>query len=706
MQPLILWIHALAALLYAVVALAQARKPGGGVPAVPFVAALALTALWLLAVAGIGFGDAATRLADGLRVLGWLAFTAALVRASGRRPGRGVVTLYVAVGAVTLLAMGLALIDDVVRDPQVLTQVGEARLGVRLMGVLGALLLLREVGGGARGRGGARVAVLALAAMWSVDLVLYLASWLAGRWPTALIAARGVALIALVPAFSLAARRSAGELQVSRTVAFQSLTVVAIGLYVAVTGFATALLGEFGGEHARVAQTALVFGSAAALVTIGSTPWLRAWAKVIVAKHLFAHRYDYRAEWLRFTETLGTPGGASLGERVVKAVADLTDSPGGLLLVPDGEALGAAAGWNWTGPADVRGEAALVRHLGATRRIVELDAVGAGRADPAEVAAIPRALLDVADAWAIVPLIHGGALAGAIVLSRPPVDRALDWEDFDLLGVAGQQVASYLGEDRARAALAEAERFDEFNRRFAFILHDLKNLVSQLTLVARNAERHADNPEFRADMVATLRDSSDRMNALLARLSQHGPRQPAAVADVAVAPLLARIAQARRAQHPVEVVADPSLSVRAEPAALETLLGHLVQNAVEASPPGVPVMLRAERTDGAVAIEVADRGQGMSPAFVRERLFKPFDSSKAGGFGIGAFEARQLAEAMGGAVTVDSREGEGTKFRVTLPSSPSRLREGSGEGVSTLGSASSHPHPRPLPQAGGEREVA
>ena len=672
MQPLILWTHALAALLFAGLALAQARKPGGGVPGVPLVAALALTALWLLAAAGIGFADLATRLADAARVLGWLVFTAALARAArGGAPSTAVLGLYAVVGTVTLGSAGLAFADGLWRDPAVLALVEEARLGLRLMATLGALLLVRELHAntGARSGGGVRLAVLALAAMWSCDLVLYLATWLAGRWPDALVAGRGFALIALVPVLSLAARRGDGVIQMSRTIAFQSLTVVAVGLYVAVTGFATALIGEFAGEGARVAQTALVFGSAAALLTIGSTPWLRAWAKVIVAKHLFAHRYDYRTEWLRFTDTLGSPGGdaAPLAERVVKAVADLTDSPGGVLLVPDGDALGVAASWTWTGPADLGGEAALARHLATTRRIVELDAVRAGRVDPGEGAAVPRALAESADAWAIVPLIHGDALAGAIVLARPPVDRALDWEDFDLLGVAGRQVASYLAEDRARAALADAERFDEFNRRFAFILHDLKNLVSQLTLVARNAERHADNPEFRADMVATLKDSSDRMTALLARLSQHGPRQPAALAEVAVAPLLSRIAHARRAQHSVEVVADPALAVRAEPGALETLLGHLVQNAVEASAGGTPVTLRARAAGDAVAIEVVDRGKGMSPAFVRDRLFKPFDSSKPGGFGIGAFEAKQLAEAMGGRVAVDTREGEGTCFRVILP---------------------------------------
>ena len=122
------------------------------------------------------------------------------------------------------------------------------------------------------------------------------------------------------------------------------------------------------------------------------------------------------------------------------------------------------------------------------------------------------------------------SLLGAILLARPPIDRALDWEDFDLLRIAGRQVASYLAEARAQEALADARRFDEFNRRFAFILHDIKNLVSQLTLVARNAERHADNPEFRADMIATLQGLGRADERLLARLSQHhrGRRRGAA----------------------------------------------------------------------------------------------------------------------------------------------------------------------------------
>ncbi len=267
-----------------------------------------------------------------------------------------------------------------------------------------------------------------------------------------------------------------------------------------------------------------------------------------------------------------------------------------------------------------------------------------------------------------MPLVHAGSLVGAIVLSRPPVDRALDWEDFDLLRVAGRQAASYLAEDRAHAALADAQRFDEFNRRFAFIMHDIKNLVSQLTLVARNAERHADNPDFRADMVATLKDSSDRMNALLARLSQHHGVRGEVLQPVDVAALVSRIVAARRAQHPMgaHVGTGPAFA-RAHATRLEQVIGHLVQNAIEASGETDPILLSVETIGGQVAIDVVDEGCGMAPGFVRDQLFRPFVSSKPTGFGIGAFEALQLVQAMGGTLDVASREGEGTRFRILLP---------------------------------------
>jgi putative PEP-CTERM system histidine kinase len=344
---------------------------------------------------------------------------------------------------------------------------------------------------------------------------------------------------------------------------------------------------------------------------------------------------------MRFTETLGAPDGAApLDERIVKAIADLTESPAGLLLVPEGAGLGLGASWNWSpGALPLAGDAPLAEHLAATGRIIELDVV---RKNPhcADAAPVPAWMLDSADAWVLVPLPHLGSLAGAILLARPPLDRALDWEDFDLLKVAGRQVASYLAEARAQEALADAQRFDEFNRRFAFILHDIKNLVSQLTLTARNAERHADKPEFRADMIATLKDSAERMNALLARLSQHHRGRSEAPHAVEIKLLVQRVAAVRGRQHPITISGVPSAIALADPAGLEQLLHQLVHNAIDASAADAPVTLAIGADGLNVTIDVIDLGIGMSPTFIRDKLFKPFE--------------------------VTSREGQGTRFRVVL----------------------------------------
>ena len=678
--PLTLWTHALAALLFGTLALAQIRGGGRGLPRVTFIAALIVTALWALAVAGIDSRDVATRVAESLRNLAWLAFMYAL--AVRDRETRWLDGVYVAVALVIVACGGLAVASAMVDDPAALSAFSYTRVALRMLAASAALILVHRLRYGAvwRARGGVRMAGVALMLMWAVDLAVYATAWLTQSWPAGLIDARGTVMVVLAPLFGLAVQRDGQwKLQVSRTVALQSLSIVTVALYVVITGLATGVIAAFGGSHARIVQTAFVLGTTAALLTIVSTPWVRAWAKVVIAKHLFSHRYDYRSEWLRFTDTLGAPGGeitgrddageaVSLDVRVVKAIADLTDSPGGALLVPDGAGLGAGVVWNWPdAPFPSEPDEPLLHHLASSRRIIELDAVRAGTADLADSASVSAWLRDDDDAWAVVPLIHFDRLRGAIVLTRPTVDRALDWEDFDLLGVAGRQVASYLAEARAQSALADAQRFDEFNRRFAFIMHDLKNMVSQLSLVARNAQRHADNPEFRADMVATLTETSGRMNALLARLSQHHSARGEALRPVPLLAFAERIAALRRAQHPVAATGDASVCAIADAAALDTIVTHLVQNAIEASARDRTIALHVAAEDGRAVLSVTDEGCGMSPAFVRDQLFRPFVSAKPGGFGLGAFEARQLAEAMGGSVTVASRAGEGTTFRITLP---------------------------------------
>jgi len=283
----------------------------------------------------------------------------------------------------------------------------------------------------------------------------------------------------------------------------------------------------------------------------------------------------------------------------------------------------------------------------------------------------PAWLMDEQAAWAMVPLLHYERLVGLVVLARPPAARRLDWEDFDLLRVVGRQLASYLAEQGSQDALGESQRFDEFNRRIAFVMHDIKNLASQLALLARNAEKHADNPAFRADMLLTLRNSAEKLQALLARLGRYGAHGGEAPEPVALDDMLARIAARYAAQHQVVVVERVPCEVLADREALEQALVHLVQNAIEASreasSDAIPVFLDLRVEEPHAIVEIIDSGPGMSPEFIRTRLFRPFHSSKPGGFGIGAFEARELIRAMGGRLDVESREGLGTRFRILLP---------------------------------------
>lgn len=664
MQAAIIWVHALAAMLIAGVAMGQARAVERRGRRRMLSAGLMLAALWALGVAGLGGADVGVWTLGSLRDVALLGLLFALTRASRWR-----IPAFVATGSAMLVAMALRIAADLTDAPAALRALSEAMRVFHMLAAAAAMVLAGRASVGERGRGGARLIVATLALLWGVDLVADLLAWSAGGWRGGLTLARGMTIAAFGASVGVALHRG-GEwtLALSRSVALRAaLGAMVVAL---LTGLivASGAVAALGGGSGRVAQTAFVVGTGAALLTWISTPWLRAWVRVMVAKHLFTHRYDYRSAWIGFTATLAAPGDASrpIAERVVRAMAGLTEAPGALLLRVEAEGLSAGAEWNWGEVPRAVAGGPLAAHLARTGRIVALDEVRAGTAPLFEREAVPPWLLADAAAWAIVPLLHGDRLVGAMVLARPVVARALDWEDLDLLGVAARQVASHLAEDEAHAALDQARRFEEFNRRFAFLLHDLKNVVSQIALVARNAERHADNPDFRADMIVTLRDTSQRMTTLLAKLSQRSVGTVEPARTVALRALAERLADARRAQHPVHVEGGEALA-RAQPAALEALLGHLIQNAIEASDAGNAVVLAIADEGNMASIEVIDRGCGMEPVFVRDRLFTPFASSKPSGFGLGAYEARQLAVAMGGSLSVDSRVGEGTRFRLILP---------------------------------------
>ncbi len=655
-----------------------ARRRDRGPTAVAKAGALALTACWALASAGLGPADPA---AAALLSLGYLAWLWALYRLFGHDerdksvgPIRPVV---LALAFVELMQLALLAGQQHYLDaPGPLQAITGFAITFRLLFCIGALVLVHNLyaGASAQAREAMRWPAAALALIWLYELNLSTVAYLGQSLPVDLVTLRAVAMLAAVALLAIGSLRHDGNLRFgpSRTFAFRSFSLLLIGAYLAVMVLVAQGLAYAGGEAARLVQAGFVALAGAVALTVLPSRRLRGWLRVTLSKHLFQHRYDYRAEWLRFTDTMGRAGPttAPLRERIVQAVADITDSPGGVLLAPREEGgMGLEARWQWPEieiPAEALAAPA-VRFFEESQFIVDLDDLRAGLVEGIPQAAYPPWLTDEATAWAMVPLLHFERLVGVVLLSRPPVARRLDWEDFDLLRVVGRQLASYLAEQGSQDALGEALRFDEFNRRIAFVMHDIKNLASQLALLARNAEKHADKPEFRADMLLTLRNSAEKLQALLARLGRYGPHGAEALQPVAFADLTAKLAERYSGQHEIIVVHQTPCEVLADPEALEQALVHLVQNAIEASSNGMPVFLDLRIEDAHAILEIVDSGVGMSPEFIRTRLFKPFHSSKPGGFGIGAFEARELIRAMGGRLEVESREDLGTRFRVLLP---------------------------------------
>ncbi len=668
--------HIISAFLFAGLALWAIVRPGGGMRRRGLAGAALITVLWSASVASHGDGDITSLVMESARNLAWLGFML-LLSLRGRKESwhPAIVALYAVLGAVIFAELVLSLtIAQVAPGPRIIEAAGFVSLVLRMMVAVGALVLVHNLYTAAapEARWGIAPPMIALAIMWTYDLNLYTVAYLTRSPVTVLYAFRGPLMVVLAGLLGLGSRRNLlWKMRLSRAVTFQTLSLMAIGGYLVGMVLIVRALDLAGFRNMQLAQLAVVIGMTALGLVLLPSHRLRAWLRVKLIKHFFQHRYDYRAEWLRFTETLGRPGtdAAPLDERVIKAIADITESPGGLLLVHDergGLMLGARWCWPTLEVPAQAGAAGFIDHCRTTGRIVEFDAIRRGDDLKGEADVLPRWMVDSARVWAAVPLIHFDRLVGVALLERPLVDRMLDWEDFDLLRLTGRQVASYLAEARAQEELSDAKRFDEFNRRFAFIMHDIKNLVSQLALVARNAERHADNPEFRTDMVATLKASVGKMNDLLARLSQHNRGRIDDPRPVALRGIAEAVVAAKRRAHPVILEPGVSATVLADPLRLELALAHLVQNAIDASPGDRPIVMSIDDRGPEVVISIIDHGSGMSAEFIRNQLFRPFASTKDNGFGIGAFEARSLVVAMGGRVEVSSREGEGSRFDIIL----------------------------------------
>jgi putative PEP-CTERM system histidine kinase len=652
--------HAAAALAYcALILLLIVRWRIRGI-GLAFLSCLILTMAWG-AMAAIDYSGMAVDALDTLRLGGWLGFLALLLAASLSTRAQAAL----AAGLAALIAGNLA--SDVVRFGD-----GQVALTVRLaLPVAGLILIENLVRNGSRNDLWAgKFLFVGLGVMWAYELFVDAQALLFRQLDPDLIAARGAIQTLIVPLLAVAAARNPSwslEIGISRGAVFHTAALMASGLFLLLMACAGYYLRQFGGGWGPLLQVSFLTGAGIVLAVVVASGRARGQLRVFISKHFFAYKYDYRVEWHRFIDTLGGAGrGGALSERVIKAIADIMDSPGGAIWLHSAGASDfvQAAAWNFPSSSEVEAaEGEFARYLGTGERIVTLPG---STSEPQAEIAVPAWLAALDDAWLVVPLKHPDRLLGFLVLRKSRAPRSLNWEDWDLLRTVGRQAAGYLAEQAAIQSVADARQLEAFNRRFAFVVHDLKNLVSPLALLLGNAELHADNPAFQEDLIATVGESVARMKRMLNELGA-APRARRSTAAVPVATMLARIGQSHACSALRVEPADSALAVLADADLLAAALGHLVQNAIEAVRGTGRVALRAICTDERIAIEVEDDGPGMSPAFVRDELFRPLTTTKPTGYGIGAFQARELVREMGGRLDVQSVPGVGTTMRVSFP---------------------------------------
>jgi putative PEP-CTERM system histidine kinase len=506
---------------------------------------------------------------------------------------------------------------------------------------------------------------LALGGLFAYELFLFSDAFITrGRVDPGLSLGRAIVAAFVAPLLALAMARNREwrvDIHVSRQVVLHTATLGASGCFLLAVAVVAILLRGFGGDWGLVLQLAMLFGSIVVLATVLSSGDLRRRLKYLISRNFFTNRYDYRVEWLKFIELVSEPkDGEELPVRIIRALAEFVDSPAGVLWsLSRGVGYHPTAGWRLPVPSN--------------GKLAVDDPFILGFRDGGWIQERANATEDEVwsfasdEAWLAVPLSHRGEIVGFVLLDRAKHSVNPDWEAFDLLRAAGRQAASYLAEERSTRVLRDAELLNEYSKRFAFVVHDIKNLASQLNLIVSNAKRYIDEPEFQRDMLRTVEDSVARMNKLLGQLKADAapraprPLNPNEMVDVVVAEFAGSSVAVEKGEE------AEACAVTIDPDRLRSALIHLVQNAIDASCPGDRVTVSSRWRGTQVLIDITDRGPGMDEAFIRDELFLPFRSTKSGGYGIGAFQTRELIRMAGGDLEVISEKGFGTTMRIILP---------------------------------------
>lgn len=460
------------------------------------------------------------------------------------------------------------------------------------------------------------------------------------------------------------------HIRISRNILFHSAAIIAMSSYLilmAVAGYYVRYIDEsLGGLYLLI----FLFGSIVFLTALLLSDKLRQTLRVLVNKNFYGLKHDYRKQWAAFTENLASNQG-EVPVRVCQSIAQLVGSSGALLWTKENNGCYAlAANWHIPRPSNESFDdlSSLTRFLAETQWVIDIEEYKE-KPEFYENLAIPQWLTAINKVWLIIPLFYQNDVLGLVLLKHSDMSLDINWEDRDLLKLAGKQAAIHLSQFHSEKALIEARQFEAYHRLSTYVMHDLKNILAQQSLIVSNSQKHRDNPEFIDDVITTIENSVSRMQRLLKQMKS-GDRVNT-VKPTSIKKALGRSIRNRDTSTPrpsLETCNEDPL-VNADTLQLTTIFEHLIQNAQEATDATGTISVTLDCKETESIINISDTGSGMSASFIRDRLFKPFDTTKGlAGMGIGVFECRQYLTSINATLHASSEEGYGSTFKITLPS--------------------------------------
>lgn len=475
-----------------------------------------------------------------------------------------------------------------------------------------------------------------------------------------------VLIVTMAMLFYSRLKRGSGNVYVhiSQQIACKSVVLLAVGMYIIFLGFVGEGMKHFGDGFQRAMIFSFVFFVGFGLFIILLSETVKRRVTVFIHKNFYQNKYDYRKQWLQFTERLSSSHSSeNLLNSIVSEFCDTFGMGTGVLFIIDQERkiyqqasfIGMDRNDVSFGINDIT-----IQKLISSSWIIDLrDNV----TSPENYCY--RAFFRNTDACFIIPLFMNETVDGFILLGRPhSTEEIYTYEDFDLMKTLAKQASSALLNLRLSDQLACSRELAAIGKVSTFVMHDLKNLVSTLSLLIENAQEHITVPAFQDDLLLSLGNTVFKMRTIISRLKHLPEKSTLQITPVDLLQM-AHDAAALVNGRTLEITGT-SVIAEGDREELQKVALNLMLNAVEATDGSTPIKVEVGE-DGSPFIRVKDKGCGIPDAFMQHVLFKPFSSTKKQGLGIGLYQSRQIVEAHGGRIEVESNIELGSEFTVWLP---------------------------------------